>query len=64
MARKGAVIEVKEATPCCPSVLAALLDAAAAADLATAFSALADPVRLRVLSMRAAAPEGEVGVCE
>ncbi len=28
------------------------------------FTALADPVRLRVLSMLAAAPEGEVCVCD
>ena len=35
-----------------------------AADLARGFTALADPVRLRVLSMLAAAREGEVCVCD
>ena len=35
-----------------------------AADLAAGFTALADPVRLRVLSMLAAAPAGEVCVCD
>ena len=35
-----------------------------AAELAKGFTALADPVRLRVLSMLAAAPAGEVCVCE
>jgi ArsR family transcriptional regulator len=49
---------------CCPSVLAAPLDAAQAADLAGSFTALADPVRLRVLSILAAAPDGEVCVCD
>jgi ArsR family transcriptional regulator len=32
--------------------------------LARNFTALADPVRLRVLSILAAAPEGEVCVCD
>src|ERR1700749_4946835 len=63
MARKGALIEVA-AEECCPSVLGAPLDIDEAAGLAAGFSALADPVRLRVLSMLAAAPEGEVCVCE
>ena len=45
-------------------MLAAPLDAADAAELANGFSALSDPVRLRVLSILAASPEGEVCVCE
>ena len=49
---------------CCASVLAAPLDAADAVELAHGFHALADPVRLRVLSILAAAPTGEVCVCE
>src|SRR5438128_8653976 len=44
-------------TSCCPSVLAAPLDVADAAVLAQAFAALADPVRLRLLSLVAAADE-------
>ena len=44
------VIEVAEAEACCPSVLASPLDASEAAELAKGFTALADPVRLRVLS--------------
>jgi ArsR family transcriptional regulator len=47
---------------CCPSVLAAPLDTAEAEDLARAFAALADPVRLRLLSLVADA--GEVCACE
>jgi len=49
---------------CCGSVLAAPLGVHDAAELAHGFSALADPVRLRVLSILAAAPEGEVCVCD
>jgi ArsR family transcriptional regulator len=47
---------------CCPSVLDSPLDEAEAVDLARAFSALADPVRLRLLSLIADA--GEVCACE
>ena len=49
---------------CCPSVLAAPLDAAEAAELARGFNALADPVRLRVLSLLAGSEAGEVCVCD
>jgi ArsR family transcriptional regulator, arsenate/arsenite/antimonite-responsive transcriptional repressor len=42
---------------CCPSVLAAPLDEADAEALAQSFAALADPVRLRLLSLVAAAEE-------
>ncbi len=51
-------------TECCASVLAAPLEAADADNLASGFSALADPVRLRVLSILAASPDGEVCVCD
>jgi ArsR family transcriptional regulator, arsenate/arsenite/antimonite-responsive transcriptional repressor len=63
VARAKAAIEVNE-VDCCPSVLAAPLDAEHASDLAVGFSALGDPVRLRLLSMLAAASEGEICVCE
>jgi ArsR family transcriptional regulator, arsenate/arsenite/antimonite-responsive transcriptional repressor len=55
---------VHESDPCCASVLTAPLDVADAAAMAQGFSALADPVRLRVLSILAAAPGGEVCVCD
>jgi ArsR family transcriptional regulator len=65
MAKRSAVIDVAAAAPeCCPSVLASPLDAKEASDLALGFTALADPVRLRVLSILAASPEGEVCVCD
>jgi ArsR family transcriptional regulator len=63
LAKRRAVIEVA-AEECCPSVLAAPLDEARAAELAQGFAALADPARLRVISMLAAADGGEVCVCE
>ena len=64
MAKSSSAIDVKALTECCPSVLAAPLDAAEADELAAGFSALSDPVRLRVLSMLAASPDGEVCVCD
>jgi len=64
MARTRNVIEVAETDACCPSVLAAPLDNAEAAELARGFNALGDPVRLRLLSMLASAPAGEICVCD
>ena len=49
---------------CCPQVLAAPLDETAAADLAQAFKALADPVRLRLLSLIASAPDATACSCD
>ena len=51
-----------EVEGCCPSVLAAPLDAEEATALSKAFAALADPARLRLLSLVAAATE--VCACE
>ncbi|MCU1453613.1 MAG: transcriptional regulator [Acidimicrobiales bacterium] len=50
-------IAVLAAEPCCASVLAAPLDEDEAVQLAQGFAALADPVRLRMLSMIAASDE-------
>jgi ArsR family transcriptional regulator len=49
---------------CCTPVTAAPLDAPAADRLAVIFKALADPARLRLLSLIAAHPGGEACVCE
>jgi ArsR family transcriptional regulator len=46
---------------CCPSVLGAPLEPEQADDLAHAYAALSDPVRLRLLSLIAGA--GEVCAC-
>jgi ArsR family transcriptional regulator len=69
MAKRVATLELDAAVrdavaQCCPSVLASPLDATEAAQLALGFTALADPVRLQVLSILAAAPDGEVCVCD
>jgi ArsR family transcriptional regulator len=61
---KSATETKVQSVECCASVLAAPLNTADAAELAGGFSALADPVRLRVLSILAASPEGEVCVCD
>ena len=49
---------------CCSPLLATPLGAADAAELAFAFKALADPVRLRLLSLIAAAPSGTACSCD
>ncbi len=64
MPKSAMTLEATAPTECCPSVLSAQLDAVEATELAHGFSALADPVRLRVLSILAASPGGEVCVCE
>jgi ArsR family transcriptional regulator len=52
------------AEPCCPSLRDAALEPGDAAELASAFAALADPARLRLLSLIAAQPSGEVCACD
>src|ERR1700749_918621 len=54
IADQSKVVNVND---CCPSFLDAPLDAADAEDLAGMFAALADPVRLRLLSLVAEAGE-------
>lgn len=49
---------------CCPPLLDAPLDEHDAAELAAVLKVLADPVRLRLVSMIAAAPTGEVCACD
>ncbi len=50
-------MDVKEITNCCGPVLAAPLGEHEAEELAAAFKVVADPVRLRLLSLIAAAGE-------
>src|ERR671933_785844 len=61
---RGKPVSVIEAERCCPSVRVGTLDEGAASELAGAFAALGDPVRLRLLNLIAAAETGEVCVCE
>ena len=62
MVRKAvATVEIEE---CCPQLLTAPLDEADAEQLAAGFKALADPVRLRLLSLIANAPHGTACSCD
>lgn len=53
-----------EIRACCEPVLEVALDEEEATELAGAFKVLADPARLRLLSLVANAPTGEVCACE
>jgi ArsR family transcriptional regulator, arsenate/arsenite/antimonite-responsive transcriptional repressor len=50
-------------TASCPPVLAGALNASEAADLAAALKVIADPARLRIMSLLQAQPDGEACVC-
>lgn len=50
--------------PCCAPLGADALDEAEATELAAVFKALADPARVRLLSMVATAPDGEACACD
>lgn len=52
------------ADACCAPLTAAVLDEDQATDLAAVLKALADPVRLRLVSIIASAPAGEVCACD
>lgn len=58
------VDKLKTPAACCPSVLDAPLARDDAAEMAQAFAALGDPVRLRLVSLLATALGGEVCVCD
>jgi ArsR family transcriptional regulator, arsenate/arsenite/antimonite-responsive transcriptional repressor len=49
---------------CCPPVTAAELSIADASTVAAMFKALGDPVRLRLFSKIASAPDGEACACD
>jgi ArsR family transcriptional regulator len=55
---------VKTSDCCRPAMLSSPLRQSDAVELARAFAALADPVRLRLISLLASSPTGEVCVCE
>lgn len=50
--------------PCCEPVLAEPIDSTEAEELASAFKVLADPTRLRLLSLIANAANGEMCACD
>lgn len=53
-----------EIDACCSRLLAEPIDGASAVQLATAFKALADPVRLQLLSLIASAEDGTACSCD
>jgi len=57
-------VAVVEADSCCPTIAEAPLSEGDAIELARGFAALADPARLRVLSLLASADAGEVCACD
>lgn len=57
-------MKVSEITACCQPVLESALSTSESEDLAAAFKVLSDPVRLRLLSLVASAPDGEVCACD
>ena len=61
MAKRAAVVELDDGV-CCAPLQASPIGEAEAAELAKVFAALGDPVRLRLLSLVAAA--GEVCSCD
>jgi ArsR family transcriptional regulator len=58
------VLDQAAEQPCCPPMVRQRVGAVAAAELAVAFKALGDPVRLQLMSMIASAPGGEICVCD
>jgi ArsR family transcriptional regulator, arsenate/arsenite/antimonite-responsive transcriptional repressor len=62
------MLAVKDRIPvdalCCAPVTAGRLDETGAAELARVLKALADPVRLRLVSLIADAPTGEICACD
>lgn len=57
-------MDVQPISACCEPVLDATLSVEQADELAAAFKVLADPVRLRLLSLVASSPQGEVCACD
>ena len=63
-ARSPAFVLESEIDVCCAPVSAEVLEEDQAALLAHSFAALADPIRLRLLSCIASAQSGEVCACD
>ncbi|HEU5470635.1 MAG TPA: metalloregulator ArsR/SmtB family transcription factor [Actinophytocola sp.] len=63
MSKQAEAVPALPVAGCCAPLVAAPLAAEQAVDLARAFKALADPVRLRLLSLITSA-EGETCVCD
>ena len=62
--RELPVLDQPEVVACCPPLTSAVLTASDAEVLARQFAALADPVRLRLVSLLADAEGGAVCACD
>ncbi len=62
--RELPVLDQPEVPACCAPLTAELLSGPDAAALARQFAALADPVRLRLVSLLATAEDGAICVCD
>lgn len=60
----GPTVTEPETGPCCTPVVGSALEERDALELAELFKALADPARLRALSLVANAPDGEMCACD
>ena len=58
------VLEQPDHAPCCAPIRDVLVSTSAATTLARQFAALADPVRLRLLSLIANDPDGAICACD
>ena len=59
----GTMVQASTVLPCCPPISRAELSAGEAEQLAATLKAVADPARLRLLSLIQAQPAGEACVC-
>ncbi|WP_426244957.1 ArsR/SmtB family transcription factor [Nocardioides sp. LHG3406-4] len=58
------VLQPAELAACCSPVTAGIVSDETAETLARMFKALSDPTRVKLLSMIAAAPDGEACICD
>lgn len=64
MSKSLVVLDPPDVAACCPPLSAQPLSAAQAEQVAPLLKALADPVRLRLMSLVASHPGGEACVCD
>lgn len=64
MIRSNSRLRVVPVVACCAPIAHDVLDENSASALASAFAAMADPSRLRLLSLIANAPTGEMCACD
>lgn len=58
------MLPIQQVTACCAPLMTAPLQAEDAAQLAGVLKVIADPTRLRLLSLIASNPDGEICVCD